>query len=165
MDGATWRACSGSASGPARVPELPGEPVRYKLLPRGTWGATPWGVPDAAHDQAQHVVWTLQRQMDLCSGVEVRWFAPAGPMDWDGDPGVFVAERPLRGCVDPAAPTEARINVTLAERPVAQLIRTTVHEALHCEQLGRGLDRRLTHEALEQLAQEVTALLCVGVAG
>lgn len=147
------------------MPDLPDEAIRYKLLPRGTWGATPWGVPGAAHEQAQHVVRTLQREMDWCHGVEVRWFAAAGPLDWDGDPGVFAGHRHLWGCVDPRAPTEARLNVSLTRRPVAELIRTTVHEALHAEELHRGLERRLTHEALEQLTQEVTALLCVGVAG
>lgn len=147
------------------MPELRGEPVRYKLLPRGTWGATPWGVPGAAHEQAQYAVTVLQRDMDWCHGVEARWFAAAGPTDRDGDPGVFAGHRHLLGCVDPRAPTEARLNVSLAQRPVAELSRTTVHEALHAEELHRGLERRLTHEALEQLTQEVTALLCAGVAG
>ncbi len=139
-------------------------PFRYKLLPAGAFGAPPIVVPDEAHRQVDYALTVLERDLDLCHGVRVRWFDVAGPQDRAGDPGVFASHHPLRGCVDPAAPTEARLNVVLAHGPPAQLIRTTVHEALHCEELRRGLERRLGHEGLERLAEEVTGLVCTGVA-
>lgn len=138
-------------------------PFRYKLLPPGAFGTPPRGVPDEASRQVEYALTVLERDLDLCHGVAVRWFAPAGPQDWPGDPGLFESDRPLRGCVDPAAPTEARLNVALVRRPTAQLIRTTVHEALHVEELARGLDRRLSVEALERLTDDVVALLCQGL--
>jgi hypothetical protein len=139
-------------------------PHRYKVLPRGTWGGPPLGVPSEAHRHAGYVVAWLQRHLDLAQGVEVRWFAPAGAHDWDGDPGVFASAAPLWGCVDPQAPAEARLNVALARGPTGRLITTVVHEALHAEELARGLQRRLTHDELERLTQDLTALLCAGVA-
>jgi hypothetical protein len=107
----------------------------------------------------------LQRDLDLRHGVQVRWFDVAGFHDWPGDSGVFVSDRPLRGCVDPAAPTEARLNVALTRRPAGELLRTLTHEGLHVEELRRGRDRRRSHEALERPAEEVVTLLCVGIPG
>jgi hypothetical protein len=136
----------------------------YKLLPPGAFGTPPRGVPDAAHRATGYALAVLQRDLDLGHGVTVRWFAAAGPQDRDGDPGLFASAHPLWGCVDPAAPTEARLNLALTRGPVARLLTTVVHEALHCEELSRGLDRRRTHAELEQLTQELTDLLCAGVA-
>lgn len=147
------------------MPDLPAATYRYKLLARGPLGGPPWGVPDAAHRDAEYAIAILQRQVDLCHNVVLRWFVAAGPQDRDGDPGLFASAHPLWGCVDPHAPTEARLNAALARGPVGRLITTVVHEGLHCEELGRGLDRRRSHAELEQLTQELTALLCAGVTG
>jgi hypothetical protein len=136
---------------------------RYKLLAMGPWGSPPRGVPYEAQTRVEYALTVLQRNFDLCHGAQVRWFDVAGSQDWDGDPGVFVSAHPLLGCVDPKAPTEARLNVALTRGPTGALIRTTVHEALHVEELARGLQRHRTHAELEQLAEDVTALLCRGV--
>jgi hypothetical protein len=139
-------------------------PHRYKVLPRGTWGGPPLGVPTDAHRHAEYVVEWLQRQMDLAHGVEVRWFAPAGPLDWDGDPGVFASEVPIWGCVRKADPQTACLNLALTRASVGKLIRVLVHEVCHVEQLQRpGVEGRYV-EDLERAAEDLTALLCAGVA-
>ena len=142
---------------------MPDGPWRYKLLPRGALGTPPIGVPYEAHRQAEYVVAWLQKELDWAHGVEIRWFEAAGTTDRDGDLGVFVSHQPLRGCVDPADPMTARLNVALCRRPTAHLIRSTVHEALHCDQLARQLDVRRSPEELERLTEDCVAILCRGL--
>lgn len=136
-------------------------PWRYKLLPPGAFGTPPLGVPYEAHRQAEYVVDWLQAHLDWAYHVRLAWFEAAGPTDRDGDPRVFVSERPLRGCVDPDDPMTARLNVTLCRRPTAELIRSTVHEVCHVGQLARRSP--LPVDELEREADDLVAILCRGM--